>query len=321
MYSSLAISAALAGSGLLQGLPVDKIPAPTTPAGMVLIQESTFAMGRDASHADEAPVHEITLSPYYIDAHEVTNREFKAFVDATGHVTQAEKDGYCWSYVAGKTDFEALDGADWRHPQGPDSTIDDRMDHPVVGVSWEDAAAYAAWAGKRLPTEAEWEFAARGGAEGHFSAAPAQEGAHADHDAGVARITANIWQGVWPDKNLLTDNHYYTAPVGSYPANALGVHDAVGNVWEWCADWYAADYYTNSPAVDPQGPASGENRVARGGSWFCSANYCGAYSTHYRGASPPTHAFNNVGFRCAKSVDPTDGATSEVVSGDAGEDK
>jgi len=266
-------------------------------AGMIRITGGEFVMGREGSHADEAPAHEVAVDVFWLDAHEVTNREFAAFVAATGHITRAEREGRCWAYVAGATQFEALPGTDWRHPQGPDSSLDDRWDHPVVCVSWHDARAYAEWAGKRLPTEAEWEYAARAGSAAH-AIARAAAATHAD--PGLDRMDANIWEGTWPENNLLDDGHYYTAPVASYSPNGWGLHDMIGNVWEWTGDWYAADYYADSPRHGPTGADGGDTRVARGGSWFCSANYCGAYSTHFRGASPPDRAFNNVGFRCAR---------------------
>jgi formylglycine-generating enzyme required for sulfatase activity len=292
------------------------------PESMVFIPAGTFEMGMEHSHPDEAPVHSVRLRPFLLDSHEVTNRQFAAFVEATGYVTQAERDGYAWGYLKGASDFQAVEGANWRHPAGagPASGIADRMDHPVVCVSWEDAAAYAHWAGKRLPTEAEWEYAARSGGRVHFKAAfvegnpsphetnhqhhakaetsqdlsPSAKNHRLAHDHDVAANTgdytyvqANFWQGTWPADNQLSDGFYYTAPVGRFEANAWGLHDMLGNVWEWTADWYAADYYRYSPASNPLGPDNGDNRVARGGSWFCSANYCGAYNTSFRGASPP----------------------------------
>jgi formylglycine-generating enzyme required for sulfatase activity len=297
---------------------------------MVLIPGGVFKMGMAGSNVDEAPVHVVKIAPFLLDRYEVTNRQFAAFVEATGFVTQAERDGFAWGYLKGASDFQAVAGANWRRPEGPESSIADRMDHPVVCVSWEDAAAYARWAGKRLPTEAEWEYAARAGSELHFKAAFAGANLSAvDHqhhlssDGGrdlspssknhrlanqhppaaraekYAYVPANFWQGVWPADNQLLDDYFYTAPVGQFEANAWKLHDMLGNVWEWTADWYAADYYQHSPAENPAGAESGENRVARGGSWFCSPNYCGAYNTSFRGASPPDHAFNNVGFRCA----------------------
>ncbi len=244
---------------------------------------------------DERPAHRVTLSPFYLDATEVTNAEFARFVEATGYQTDAEKKGFAWVFKEGFKDWEAVEGADWRHPLGPDSTITDKMNHPVVNVSWNDAAAYAKWAGKRLPTEAEWEYAARGGREGTIYP-------WGQELKPSGRLLANFWQGIWPDHNLLEDNYYYTAPVGSFAPNDFGLYDMIGNVWEWTADWYEADYYKHSPTQDPQGPATGQMRVARGGSWFCSANYCGAYRVAFRGQSPPDSSFNNVGFRCARDA-------------------
>ncbi len=323
------------------------------PPGMVYIPGATFRMGFDHAHDDERPVHAVTVRPFLLDRHEVTNRQFAEFVEATGYITQAERDGYAWCFLEGARDFQAIAGAAWRHPEGTGSSIEHRMDHPVVCVSWHDAATYAEWAGKRLPTEAEWEYAARGGCAQQFiadvvPAAPVQQtppdgspsdasgpaGAASDdpdtgrHEAndpaagekpvngckgaaargrsktasGEVRVTANVWQGVWPHTNELTDGFFYTAPAGRFKPNALGVYDMVGNVWEWTADRYDAAYYQSSPAENPTGPPTGQTRVARGGSWFCSPNYCGAYSTHYRGSSPPDHAFNNVGFRCAMDL-------------------
>jgi formylglycine-generating enzyme required for sulfatase activity len=280
---------------------------------MVLIEGGSFEMGLEGSHADESPAHSVEVASFRIDRWEVTNADFAAFVAATGHITQAEHDGYCWSYIKGSDNFQALEGADWRHPQGPASSIGETMDHPVVCVSWHDAAAYATWVGKRLPTEAEWEYAARAGNTDHVYAGNAARagsdnvthavtGGAGHASAGDGAIVANVWEGTWPVENRLEDGFYYTAPVGRFPANAWGVYDMIGNVWEWTSDWYDSDYYRASPGHNPLGPVSGETRVARGGSWFCSPNYCGAYSTHFRGASPPTRGFNNVGFRCAADV-------------------
>jgi formylglycine-generating enzyme required for sulfatase activity len=289
---------------------------------MVLLRGGTFLMGtpsrnkhrdhahdtkrrslkanvKDTAHEvgddDERPAHHVTLSPFYIDATEVTNREFADFVKATGYKTDAERRGSSWVFKQGMKDWANVDGAVWRHPLGPESTIMDKMDHPVVNISWNDAAAFANWAGKRLPTEAEWEYAARGGREGEIY--PWGNELKPEN-----RVMANFWQGIWPDKNELEDGFYYTSPVALFSANGFGVYDMIGNVWEWTADWYAEDYYRHSPARDPRGPATGDMRVARGGSWFCSENYCGAYRLGFRGKSPQDASFNNVGFRCAKDA-------------------
>ncbi len=320
---------------------------------MVYIASGTYHMGFDKGHDDELPLHKVKLESFYLDRHEVTNRQFAMFVQATGYVTRAEKDGYCWSYLDGAANFEQVPGAYWRHPEGSGSSIEKRLDHPVVCVNWYDASAYAVWAGKRLPTEAEWEYAARAGEDDHFVALNDSHTSHGkdmahqsnirmalagsrDHlltqdqspsskshgagskghgshrsNAGETIVTANIWQGGWPEVNRRIDGYFYTAPVKSYQSNDWGIYDMIGNVWEWTADWYSEDYYNHSPANNPSGPDSGEKRVARGGSWFCNPDYCGAYNTHYRGASPPDRGFNNVGFRCAADAPDEIGAVDK----------
>jgi len=233
-------------------------------------------------HEKDAPIRSVRLDRFLIDRHEVTNRQFAAFVAASGHVTGAEREGGAWVYRGGEADWQWIRGADWRHPLGPDSSITNALDHPVVAVTWQDAAEYAAWAGKRLPTETEWEVAARAGKPPNAAASssnPARDG------------SANVWQGTWPQKNEMLDRFFYTAPVGSFRPNALGLYDTIGNVWEWTADWYREESGDEPPSL----------RVAKGGSWFCSSNYCGAFRPGFRGKSPPSHAFNNVGFRCARA--------------------
>ncbi len=290
---------------------------------MVRIAGGEYLLGdEDPSRKADAPPRRVALEPFMIDRHEVTNREFSAFVRATGHVTDAEEAGYGWVFRAGESDWQRVEGADWRHPLGPESGIEGLEEHPVVLVSWYDAGAYAGWAGKRLPTEAEWEVAARGGlvpsfpddggapSTGHPSA-PGPSGNPSDHSGAHASsergdhvdardVPGNVWQGHWPDRNQLADGYYYTAPVGVFAANGYGARDMLGNVWEWCSDWYTEDATWSGVRRSPQGPATGERRVARGGSWFCSPNYCSAYRPGFRGNSPPKGAFNNVGFRCAK---------------------
>ncbi|MEX1275992.1 MAG: formylglycine-generating enzyme family protein [Bacteroidota bacterium] len=266
------------------------------PEGMVAVEGGTFAMGANRPHyEDEGPVHEVTIDAFAIDRYEVTNAQFEAFVKATGYRTDAEKNGSGWVFRKGAKDWGKVVGANWREPEGPGSGIADRSNYPAVQVSWNDAAAYAKWAGKRLPTEAEWEYAARGGRT-------QQEYPWGDNlkPDGIART--NYWQGSWPEENRLEDGFYYTAPVGSFPANDFGLHEMVGNVWEWCADWYDENYYGNSPTLNPPGPGNGDLRVARGGSWYCGAKHCGAYRNAYRGRSPQDASFNNVGFRCAVSL-------------------
>lgn len=288
------------------------------PVNMALVPAGEFAMGRNGENADEKPVHSIQIVSFYMDKYAVTNKQFLEFAEDTGYVTQAEKDGYAWDFRPGQREFQSIPGANWRHPNGPESNIEDRMNHPVVCVNWEDASAFAKWAGKRLPTEAEWEYSARGGAKTHYAAKVAKhevsepvlghlEGSgnsaspalHTNNE-NIVFIPANVWQGSFPNENTEEDGYYRTAPADAFEANNFGLYNMVGNTWEWCNDWYSSNYYALSPAENPKGPEGGEYRVARGGSWFCSSGYCGAYNTHYRGASPPAQAFSNVGFRCAK---------------------
>lgn len=306
---------------------------------MVLVPGGEYVLGDDGPRpAKDAPPRRVHISAFFMDRHEVTNREFARFVEAAGYVTSAERAGGAWVYRGGEREWTFVRGADWRHPLGPGSTTTQAMDHPVVLVSWHDAAAYARWSGKRLPTEAEWEVAARGGvpatlpdlpmvlpvtatrSTGHDHAAHGRTtrdpeggpphpaaGAHAGPASGAADPatdgSANVWQGRWPARNHLRDGYFYTAPVGTFAANTLGIHDMIGNVWEWTADWYGADTYRQEGvAENPTGPRGGTQRVSRGGSWFCSANYCGAYRPGFRGKSPPGSAFNNVGFRCARDA-------------------
>ncbi len=274
------------------------------PAEMALIPGGRFVMGAGDGFSHEAPPHEVLLEPYFLDLHEVTNAQFAAFVQATGYRTEAERWG--WSVVfSPDTDereraaeapwWAKVEGADWRHPSGPGSTIDGRESNPVVQVSWHDAEAYCRWAGKRLPTEAEWEFAARGGLEG----SPYPWGDDLTPDG---RWMANIWQGFFPGESDPKDGHAGLASVGSYSPNGYGLHDMAGNVWEWCADWYGPSYYATSPPKNPQGPPAGEEKVLRGGSFLCSAQYCIGYRVAHRNKATPDSGLDNVGFRCAVSA-------------------
>jgi formylglycine-generating enzyme required for sulfatase activity len=280
---------------------------------MVRIAGGEFRMGgadEDANPEDgEGPVRTVTVSPFLMDATAVTVRQFATFVKATGYVTEAERFG--WSFVfhlfvgaeqrphvrdasvPGAPWWLAVDGADWRHPDGPGSTVDNRQ--PVVHVSWHDAAAYAAWAGKRLPTEAEWELAARGGLD-------QARYPWGDELVPRGRWRCNIWQGTFPVENTAEDRHVGTAPVKSFPPNGNGLYEVAGNVWEWCADrwsstWHAQD--RQETRVDPQGPPDGESRVIRGGSYLCHHSYCNRYRVAARTANTPDSSSGNTGFRCA----------------------
>lgn len=254
----------------------------------------------------ETPVHEVDVPAFYLDATTVTNAQFSTFVKATGYVTDAEELGVSSVFrlafggrpsdvlhdIAGAPWWLAVRGASWRHPEGPGSDVSRRSNHPVVQVSWHDAQAYCAWAGKRLPTEAEWEFAARGGLErARYS--------WGDELVERGRWQCNIWQGDFPERNTLEDGYLTTAPVKAFRPNGYGISQMTGNVWEWCQDWFDPGYYAASPSVTPQGPSHGTHRTIRGGSYLCHESYCNRYRVSARSANTPDSATANMGFRCA----------------------
>ncbi|MCA9103101.1 MAG: formylglycine-generating enzyme family protein [Planctomycetales bacterium] len=273
----------------IQGDTAQRVPLPG----------GTFMMGKNhACRPDESPAHDVTLAPFRIDAHEVTNARFARFVDATGYITTAEQQG--WGLVLNTTtgEWQSVAGADWQHPRGPQSTVVGRERHPVVQVSWHDAAAYADWSGGRLPTEAEWEYAARAGL------------ADADYPWGASEQTdgayrANYFQGWFPATDSARDGFAGLAPVGGFAPAANGTYDMAGNAAEWCSDQYAADFYARSPHGDPTGPtqtrhrAEPAERVVRGGSWCSPEGYCPAYRVTSRAAAPPDTCRDDLGFRCA----------------------
>lgn len=281
--------------------------AATPPEGMVPIPGGTFRMGNprhDGYEADgEGPVHAVTLEPFRMDAAAVSNTRFAAFVEATGYVTEAERFG--WSFVfhlllppelrearrpVAAPWWRQVFGADWRHPEGPGSDIAKRLDHPAIHVSWNDAQAYCAWAGVRLPTEAEWEFAARGRLEG-------QRFPWGDEMVPKGKHRMNVWQGRFPERNERADGYLGTAPVRSYKPNAYGLFCMTGNVWEWCADWFSPRTYAEGDAVNPVGPGTGEAKVMRGGSYLCHASYCNRYRVDARSSNTPDSSTGNLGFR------------------------
>lgn len=319
--------------------------SPVAEAGMVYVPGGEFTMGTSSELGwpNEKPAHRVRVESFYIDTTEVTNAEFAKFVEATGYRTTAERKPdlkeimsqvppgtpppSAEMLVPGSLVFTPprekvlLDnialwwtwtpGASWRHPEGPGSDIKDRMNHPVVHVSWDDAQAYARWAGKRLPTEAEWECAARAGND------------NATYIWGEQRPDdqhqnlANIWQGEFPNRNTQQDGYVRTAPVKSFPPNKLGLYDMSGNVWEWCNDWYDYDLYKKQAAegivANPQGPTRSNNpgnpyaqeRVQRGGSFLCHESYCTRYRPSARQGTTPDSGMSHAGFRCAKSAQPT----------------
>lgn len=281
---------------------------------MKLIAGGPFLMGNDGDYgfaADgEGPAHAVEVAPYYIDETCVTNEQFNAFVNATRYKTEAEIFG--WSFVfqghlapqqvaavqqrvMGSEWWCRIEGAAWRHPEGPDSSIKQRWSHPVVHVSWNDARAYAAWAGKRLPTEAEWEKAARGGlVQKRFP--------WGDEREPEGRHRMNVWQGTFPNQNTRADGHDGTAPARSFKPNGFGLFQMTGNVWEWCWDWFTADAYKKSSKENPLGPANGHRRVMRGGSFLCHESYCNRYRTDARSSNTPDSTATNLGFRCVRDI-------------------
>jgi formylglycine-generating enzyme len=283
--------------------------------GMRLIPGGEFLMGTDGDYgfaADgEGPAHAVVLEPFYLEATCVTNEQFNAFVNATGYRTDSERCGWSFVFVGhlsaaqrvkavratvlGSEWWCRVEGASWRHPEGPGSSIKQRWSHPVVQVSWHDARAFATWAGKRLPTEAEWERAARGGLV-------QQRFPWGDELEPEGRHRMNVWQGVFPTRNTEADGHDGPAPVRTYKANGYGLYQMTGNVWEWCHDWFDAGYYRVSPRENPLGPEQGQRRVMRGGSYLCHSSYCNRYRTDARSSNTPDSATTNLGFRCARDV-------------------
>ncbi len=315
------------------------VPASARP-GMVWVPDGEYVMGTAGSAGlkNEQPAHSVKLDGFWIDASEVTNAQFREFVDATGYVTTAEKKPE-WEelkksvppgtpkppddvLVPGSLVFVSppgpvptddvsrwwvwTPGACWKHPEGPDSSISDRDDHPVVQVSWEDAMAYAKWAGKRLPTEAEWEYASRGQLVG-------KRFTWGDNPPTDDSQLANIWQGGFPNQNDKRDGWERTSPVKTYPPNGYGLYDMSGNVWEWCSDWYRADAYAQrsgqEKVVNPVGPReswdpnepNAQKRVTRGGSFLCHITYCESYRTAARRGTTPDTGMSHLGFRCVVS--------------------
>jgi len=274
-----------------------------------LIPSGTFQMGDpfdEGYPADgESPVHSVTVEGFGMDATAVTNRGFAEFVDSTGYRTEAELYGTSAVFhllvQADRTDILGVAagtpwwlnvrGADWAHPAGPKSHWSEVGDHPVVHVSHNDALAYCKWAGRRLPTEAEWEYAARGGLHGRrYAWGDELLGPDGEH-------YCNIWQGEFPLTNSQADGHVGTAPVKSFPPNGYGLYEVSGNVWEWCADWFLPKYYRNSPGTNPQGPTIGAGRVMRGGSYLCHDSYCNRYRVAARSSNTPESSSGNTGFR------------------------
>ncbi len=297
--------------------------------GMKWIPGGTFLMGSDSHYPEEAPAHQVSVGGFWMDQYAITNREFRRFVEATGYVTLAQKPANPSDYPGAKPELLApssvifkkaaqpvdlrnrynwwtyVRGADWRHPRGPASTIKGLEDHPVVHVAYVDVEAYAKWAGKDIPTEAEWEFAARGGLDG-------SEYVWGNDFTPGGQFMANTWQGEFPWQNKIEDGYEWTAPVGSFPPNGYGLHEMAGNVWEWTSDWYQDHGRIDSPCCTLDNPRGGKpeksfspedaarilRKVMKGGSYFCAPNYCRRYRPAARMAQPIDTSTCHLGFRC-----------------------
>jgi len=289
---------------------LDAVAVPATKSAettnMVKLDGGSFLMGsndRTFPADGEAPIREITLDPFWIDETTVTNAQFAQFIDATGYVTEAERFG--WSYVfyaflpkdapplrsvQSAPWWRQVFGADWRRPEGFDSTISARHDHPVVHVSWHDAAAYATWCGKRLPTEAEWEYAARGGLR-------QKKYPWGDKLIPNGKHRCNIWQGKFPTLNTKKDGFVGTCPVREFRPNRYGLYNMTGNVWEWCADWFSPAFHQRDTRKNPQGPLTGTAKVMKGGSYLCHKSYCNRYRVGARTQNTPDSSTRHTGFR------------------------
>jgi sulfatase modifying factor 1 len=303
---------------------------------MVFIPGGKFLMGSDKFYPEEKPVRKVMVNPFYMDRYEVTNAAYKKFVDETGYVTVAERPlkpedypdakpellvpgALVFQKAKGPVDLNSyfnwwawVPGTNWKHPQGPGSTIKGLEEHPVVHIAYEDAEAYATWAGKELPSEAEWEFAARGGLDGkNFT--------WGDEDVQLTKPMANTWQGEFPHQNLLIDGYEGTSPVGSFAPNGYGLHDMAGNVWEWTSDWYLRNLADKeaekhksccTPAINPRVTSSGGSfdecqpnvkiprKVIKGGSHLCAPNYCLRYRPAARQPQMIDTGMSHIGFRC-----------------------
>lgn len=279
--------------------------------GMIRLDGGTFWMGTEDKEGfpqdGEGPVRRVTVAPFYMDESPVTNEKFREFVKATGYKTEAERFG--WSFVfqghlprekadrtvPGTEWWYKVSGADWAHPEGPDSSVEGRLDVPVVQVSWNDAVAYCEWAGKRLPTEAEWEYAARGGLE-------QKKYPWGDELTPGGVHLCNIWQGEFPAVDLGEDGYTAPAPAGAFPPNGYGLRVITGNAWEWCSDWFDAAWHLTATKVNPVGPPEGREKSMRGGSYLCHASYCNRYRVAARTKNTPDSATTNISFRCVRDV-------------------
>jgi sulfatase modifying factor 1 len=292
-------------------------PEAETFTRMVRLEGGPFLMGtdyKDAFTADgEGPIREITLAPFLIDRNPVTNELFARFIAATGYKTEAEVFGWSfvfWAHIPKKRYAELVrdtvaaapwwcqvPGAKWDNPEGPGSDVSKRLNYPVVHVSWNDAQAFSTWAGTRLPTEAEWEFAARGGLVQKLYPWGDQLRPGGQH-------LCNIWQGDFPNQDTGDDGYAGTSPIDAFPPNAYGLYSITGNAWEWCADWFSQTFHhvPDAATLNPIGPPTGTGRVMKGGSFLCHKSYCNRYRVAARSSNTPDSSTANMGFRCARSL-------------------
>ena len=284
--------------------------------GMVRLEEGSFLMGTEDDDSwmedGEGPVREVSLIDFYLDSKAVTNAQFAEFSEETGYLTEAECFG--WSYVfatmlprskqrklksshtvMGLQWWYAVNGCTWRKPEGSGSNLKRRMDHPVIHVSWNDAIAFCHWAGKRLPTEAEWEYAARGGLV-------SKRYPWGDELTPRGKHRCNIWQGSFPGENTGRDGFKGTAPVDAYTANGYGLFNMSGNVWEWCSDWFSPYWHLRGTKKNRGGPDLGDGKVMKGGSYLCHLSYCNRYRVAARTSHTPDSSTGNCGFRCARDL-------------------
>ncbi|MCP3741525.1 formylglycine-generating enzyme family protein [Rossellomorea sp. BNER] len=277
---------------------------------MILIPSGEFLMGTDDQigfpNDGEGPVRHVKVDSFYIDTYAVTNEQFAEFIRDTHYITDAER--YGWSFVFHMFVPEgikkvskqvpqtpwwyAVEGAYWKCPEGEGSTIEARLDHPVIHISWNDAIAYCQWAGKRLPTEAEWEYAARGGLNQKIYP-------WGNKLTYKGKYQCNIWQGEFPIDNKATDGYVGTAPVNTFTPNGYGLYNVSGNVWEWCRDWFSPTHHMNANHINPNGPSSGTSKVIKGGSYLCHKSYCNRYRVAARSSNTIDSSTGNMGFRCA----------------------
>jgi len=306
-----------AGHGSRPAVPVD---APSCRAGdvraeilddMIALPGGTFLMGTDSAEGfpldGEGPVRAVSLRPFRVDPYPVTNRRFRQFVEETKYRTEAERFGWSfvfWAHIPQRRFEEMVEdrvacaqwwckvrGAQWDAPEGPGSNVNRRAEYPAVHVSWNDAAAYAAWSGQRLPTEAEWEYAARGGLEQKLYPWGDKLRPKGEH-------RCNIWQGEFPTRDTADDGYAGTCPVDVFPPNGYGIYSITGNVWEWCADWFDAEFHRTAGTDNPTGPPTGTGKVMKGGSFLCHKSYCNRYRVAARTSNTPDSSTANMGFRC-----------------------